>query len=419
MDLSAFKNVNIQSIIAGVSGGADSVAMLRAYHSSGIRILAVHCNFHLRGKESDRDCDFVKALCNKLGVKLKVVDFDVAEYTSRNKMSVEMACRELRYAEFRRLKAQRGADRIAVAHNADDNVETFFLNLMRGAGIAGLRGMLPDTGEIVRPLLEVSRKEILEYLESIGQNYVVDSTNLRSDFRRNYIRNVIIPQLEEEWPEAKKSVNRSISNLRREENILQKEEQKILGKEINRLGYDEIRIFTEPKWLIYRFIKKYGGSYIQAEEIYRSITDPEFISGRHWKVKRGTIRAERKALEFLPEKEEKILVDCCSYSNTNEIMTIVKSAPLSELWTELDYDQIIFRHIRKGDRIKPLGMTGSMPVSKILKDAGLSEAEKRNVIIAEEKESHQIIWVSELKRSRLYLVGNRAGVINRFRIKKT
>ena len=204
----SLKIADVKKVIAGISGGADSVAMLLGLHEAGADITAIHCNFHLRGEESERDRRFVEKLCQRLEIPLVVIDFDVNDYMLRHKISTEMACRELRYAEFRRILNEKKADRIAVAHHADDNAETLLLNLMRGAGVAGMRGMVPDTGEIIRPLLEVSRTEILHYLESKGETYVTDSTNLISDYRRNFLRNEILPLLESRWPEARRSICR-------------------------------------------------------------------------------------------------------------------------------------------------------------------------------------------------------------------
>jgi len=163
------RGAGVTRVLAGVSGGADSVALLLALRSDPhMELTAVHCNFHLRGEESDRDMLFVEQLSGRLGVPLVTVHFDVPEYIRRNGVSVEMACRDLRYAEFRRIMSQVGAGRIAVAHNADDNAETLLLNLMRGAGVAGLRGMRPDTGEVIRPLLSLSRADIERYLDAKG-----------------------------------------------------------------------------------------------------------------------------------------------------------------------------------------------------------------------------------------------------------
>ena len=167
-------------VLVTVSGGADSVALLCLLNGLGYDCVAAHCNFHLRGEESMRDERFVRALCGKLGVECVVRDFDVPAYMAEHKVSMEMACRELRYGWFEEVRESSGCAVIAVAHHSDDSVETFFLNMLRGCGIAGLAGIKPVNGRIVRPFLCVSRADIEEYLQEIRQDYIVDSTNLES-----------------------------------------------------------------------------------------------------------------------------------------------------------------------------------------------------------------------------------------------
>lgn len=403
MITSMFIKDNINSVIVGISGGADSVAMLLIYHNLKMKVYAAHCNFHLRGSESERDQEFVVRLCERLNIPLFIKEFDTKAFAESNHLSIEMACRELRYKWFRELKNQLNADRIAVAHNADDNVETLFLNLMRGSGIAGLRGMLPDTGELIRPLLNVSRADILKYLESKHQEYKIDSTNLNTDYRRNYIRHKILPALEEEWPEAKKSILRSMENLRLDEAALEEFTESIWGDRKNSLEYHRLSEFRNPKWLVFRFIKQFGGSYRQAEEICRTISCQEFQSGKYWEVDGGRIVAERNKLEFVEDGEPIINIKCYKIEDKGRKRE-ASNASLHELWTIVPPDHITFRHVKNGDRIKPLGMKGSVLVSKILKDAKLSYLEKIGTIIAEEKETKEIIWVKGLKRSRKFLV---------------
>lgn len=404
MDFDSFRQEGILKVVAGISGGADSMAMLNAYLQAGVRVIAVHCNFGLRGSESDRDEAFVKRECQRLGVRLMIYRPDVEEYKSARNVSTEMACRELRYARFREIKTNVNADRIAVAHNADDNIETLFLNLMRGSGIAGLRGMLPDTGEIVRPLLSVSRKEILAYLEEIGQEYVIDSTNLDIDFRRNFIRNKVLPLLEEEWPQVRKSVSKTIVNLRGDDEALRLFYEGMFSEEGRRLDYDSLRNFPNPEWLIFKFISRFGGSGTQAAEIWKAVSSENFRSGKLWFVDLGKIVAERKFLEYSDNCETSAEVFCSNYKMEPEILQEIRKAPLSELWTVLPPERLLFRHPEKGDRISPLGMEGSVAVSKIMKDAKLSHAEKSRVIVAQSKTDGKIIWVGGLKRSATHLV---------------
>ncbi|MGL5618855.1 MAG: tRNA lysidine(34) synthetase TilS, partial [Tannerellaceae bacterium] len=151
------------SVIIGVSGGADSVALVNALHNLGYKCILAHCNFHLRGSESIRDEHFVESLASKYNLKLEKIDFATEQYATDNSLSIEMAARELRYQWFEQLRNKYTAQAIVVAHHKDDNAETVLLNLIRGTGIRGLSGIKPVNGTVVRPFLCVSRSEILDY----------------------------------------------------------------------------------------------------------------------------------------------------------------------------------------------------------------------------------------------------------------
>ena len=189
-------------ILVAVSGGADSVALLCMMHEQGTDIAALHCNFHLRGEESERDERFVSDLCQKLHIPLHVKHFDTRSYAKEHHISIEMAARELRYTWFEEKRQELGAEDIAVAHHRDDQAETVLLNLIRGTGLRGLSGMHPRSGHIVRPLLNWSRQDILDYLSRIGQDFITDSTNLERDALRNRIRLDVMPLLREINPQA-------------------------------------------------------------------------------------------------------------------------------------------------------------------------------------------------------------------------
>ena len=394
-----------ERLLTGISGGADSMALLRAVIASGFRVTAVHCNFHLRGSESERDEAFVRDSCARLGVHLDVVSFDVEAHRRLTKQSVEEACRELRYAEFRRLMRETGADRIAVAHNSDDQAETVLLNLMRGAGVAGMRGMLADTGEIVRPLLDVSRRQILDYLDKIGQDYVTDSTNLSSDYRRNFLRNEVIPLIETRWPQAKSSICRTAAIMASEEKVLHDAERLICGDNDTRLPYSRLSDSADPAWTVRRFSRRFGANEEQCREIAAALGRPEFQSGKIWYTPRGRISAERSFLEFIPAGEPSApQFTCEKHSRNDTTFDEIKKSVLKVLWTTLPKEKILFRNVKEGDRISQLGTNGSTLVSKILKDAGLTLAEKERTVVAEHRDSGEVIWVAGLKRSRHWLI---------------
>ena len=290
----------IQSVILGLSGGADSVALLYMLRNIGVRVRAVHCNFHLRGAESDRDMNFCIELCRDLDVPLDIVHFDVSAYQAAHNVSLEVACRELRYEYFHRMLQETGLDRIAVAHHADDNIETLFLNLFRGCGIDGLRGMLPDANSVVRPLLHVTRAEILQYLDVIGQAYVTDSTNLQSDYRRNFIRNELLPLIETQWSGARKAITSTISNLRSDSEALDMLGARELDslQDLSVLPYRVLQESAAPQWLLHKWLTRYGTKSNISREIMAAFTAGRPQTGKQWAVRDGIIRATRTSLQF-------------------------------------------------------------------------------------------------------------------------
>lgn len=407
-------------LLIGVSGGADSTALLAAITNLGIDCIAVHCNFHLRGDESMRDQNFTESLCKSLHVPLHIIDFDVADYMRTHDVSTEMACRNLRYAEFLQIMHSEHCDRISVAHNSDDNAETLFLNLMRGTGVTGLRGMLPDTGEILRPLLNINRQEILEYLHSRNLTYITDSSNLQSDFRRNYLRNDILPLLEQRWPGVRKALQRTIANMRQEELVLNFTEKQFLSSDTTSLPYSTIKRAPDALWLIHRFSTRFGASAGIAQEILNTITSVNVQSGKWWRVPQGRIIAERDALEFIADNDSEfkfeIIIEEFQKGTINP--DDIYNSGNNILWTTLNPENIIFRHHIPGDRIDPIGMNGSTPVSKIFKDAKMSQHDKETIIIAEQRNTGRILWIEGLKRSRYHLIQPHSEIIYKISVKK-
>lgn len=299
------RRAGVGSVVAGVSGGADSTALLSALRASGIDVTAVHCNYHLRGEESMRDQRFVEDLCQRYGVVLEVADFDVEKFRKGKGMSVEMACRELRYGLFDEVMRRRGAERVAVAHNSDDNVETLLLNLLRGSGVTGLRGMLPDTGTVVRPLLDSSRKEIEEYLIEKGEKFIVDSTNLESEYKRNFLRNEVLPMLETRWPGLRSTMKTTMTNLRAEESVLKWAEKKLLP-ESDFLAMEEIFNAPDRFWLIYKFATRFGATRdvsLEIADVFEKRGGNQTIVGKSWKAGDGRLRFTMRGLQYLAKKD--------------------------------------------------------------------------------------------------------------------
>ena len=208
-------------VLVGLSGGADSVALVRALCALGYEVHAFHLNHCLRGAESDRDEAFVRALCDRLGLALTVRRADVGQAARETGESVETAARRLRYAAFDRAADKVGAARIATAHTADDNLETMLFHLIRGTGTRGLAGIPPVRGRIVRPLLDVTREEVEAYLAELGQDYVTDSSNLCAGYTRNRIRQTVVPALRALNPSAAQAAGRAARLARQDDAALE------------------------------------------------------------------------------------------------------------------------------------------------------------------------------------------------------
>ena len=206
--------------LIALSGGADSIALALMMKEQRLNVLALHCNFHLRGEESDRDEQFVRDFCHKHAIPLEVCHFDTLASASQHKTSIEMEARDLRYRWFAQRAQALDAEAICVAHHKDDQAETLVLNLIRGTGLKGLAAMHPDrivNGlRIIRPLLDITKKEILQYLARMGQDYVTDSSNLERDALRNRIRLDLMPMLRQLNPNITDCLARTAHNVRLE-----------------------------------------------------------------------------------------------------------------------------------------------------------------------------------------------------------
>lgn len=291
---------NFSNLIVTVSGGADSVALLSALSATRAKLTALHCNFHLRGEESMRDQRHVERICNSMEVELLVKDFDVEKYMSDNKgTSTEMACRSLRYEWFFKIAEELQADRIVTGHNADDNIETLFLNLMRGSGTTGLKGMVPDNGKIWRPLLNFHRKDIEEYLEEKNLQFITDSSNLSSDYRRNYLRNEIFPMLRKRWSGFDKALDRSIALLRSENKVVQKMVSDNLPEEGKPLASSKIINFPDPELLVRRFIEPLLPFTTTASEVISAIRANK-PDKKTWILRKGSLTLQNGHLFLNP-----------------------------------------------------------------------------------------------------------------------
>ena len=383
------------SIVVGLSGGADSVALLHILHSLDYNCIAAHCNFHLRGEESDRDEQFASEFSASLGIPFHKIDFDTISYAQNNKISIEMAARDLRYQWFETLREKENANTIAVAHHKDDNIETLLLNLVRGTGLKGLTGIKPVNGKIIRPLLCLSKEEITEYISENKLDYVVDSSNKEDFFTRNKIRLQIIPLLRTINPSLSDSLTQTMENLIEAEKIYNHEINKAISecfdKEKSTINIPLLTSHPSPEAILYEILKDYGFGrdiVLNITESIHSQPGKEFFSEKYRLIKDretfilSTINKDVKQTSFLIDKtttklEEPVKIDFSSISSLPDI-----SFSKEKNIAYFDEDKLSFpltlRKWEKGDRFMPFGMKNTKKLSDYFSDRKFSLADKEN-----------------------------------------
>lgn len=417
-------------IIVAVSGGADSVMLLRVLVSAGFDCVAAHCNFHLRGDESDRDQSFVESLCAELSVPLEIVHFQTEEYAAQHKLSIEMAARELRYGWFEQIRVKHGADVIAVAHHADDVVETFLMNIVRGTGIHGLTGIKPVAGRIVRPLLGIYRSEIEEYMRLNSFAYVTDSTNLQQDYLRNKFRLSVIPLLQSVNSAAKANILSDIGHLRDVEAIYNARVSQLRQTIVTEGADGELRVVirellaTEaPSTLLFEYLSPLGFTATQCSDMVESARNANV--GRVWQSQSHTSYLDRGVFTVKPSREDdssEVIVTEEDVRNGKKAgglsFAIMPSAEVrfskGNTVAYADFDKVAFplvvRTWRAGDVVCPLGMNGrAKKVSDVLIDSKISISEKSAVKVVADA-TGKIMWVVGLRSDERFSLTEKTSV---------
>ena len=452
--------------IVALSGGADSVSLLfvlkHLEHELGIDVEAAHCNFHLRGAESVRDEEFCKQLCERLSVPLHLIHFDTQAYADLHRVSIEMAARDLRYGYFENLRRDIEAQDICVAHHRDDSVETVLLNLVRGTGLRGLRGIQPRNGNIIRPLLSLSREDIVQYLDALGESYVTDSTNLHNDVKRNKIRLDVMPLLRELNPSVSQSIfesslrvgealkvfdeamKQSIADVTTpprgctcpkctnqpvrkctnqpllvQQSLLHQQRCTLQANHPLTISIDRLKQQPSPEYTLHELLSPRGFTSAQIDQIYGSLDSCS--AGKIIASDSHELAFDRGSLLVQPRTN---VADAVRSMRIPETGTYVFSDSLKiKVAAEdcgddyvpsraadcvcLDASDIKFpltlRHIEQGDRFVPFGMNGMKLVSDYLTDRKKNVFEKRAQLVVTDAQQ-RIVW----------LVGERTD--NRFRI---
>ena len=377
-------DANVRTLYVGLSGGPDSVALLHilgtTLHSKlstpHYTITALHCNFHLRGDESDRDQHFCEQLCHDLGIKLRVKEFETRAYMQAYHLSLEMAARELRYDWWNTIlnsqtiqtplnsKLSSPNSRIALGHHQDDSIETLLMNLMRGTGLQGLTGIVPYNAEkqVIRPLLCLSRQEILDYLADNDLGYVTDSTNFENDTLRNQVRNHLLPLMEQLLPQARQGIVTTIQNLQPEAELSQR--------------------------AIEQYVEQQATAHTADGYTYYVLSSP---CPYHFHVQRHFARMGYRVVGDV----------------ATPIQQSVPEHPLPDetLSETFDRDQLHlplrWRRWQQGDRMAPLGMDGHTKlVSDLFTNAHYLPIEKQMAWVLEDAQG-QILWIPRLRMSHL------------------
>ena len=410
-----------QKILLAISGGIDSMVLLYLFEKSGYEYGIAHCNFNLRGEESNEDEHFVRQQVLIHGVPAFFQSFETEEYARLNGISIEMAARELRYRYFEKIRSENNYDYIATAHHLDDLIETFFLNLSRKTGIKGLTGIKEKSGRIIRPLLFTGRKDIEEFAHKNFICFREDSTNSEVIYQRNFLRHKILPLFQEMIPSFNKNILASVENLKDAEMVYSgfikdEKEKVVLEKKQDAIIDIEQLLNTQfPKVLLFEILTGFGFNAVVIDEVFEGLNSD---SGKQFFSKNYRIVKDRKQLFItLNENDDERIY----YIENNDIellepLNLVLEKHKAENFTIstesnvacLDYDELEFplliRKWRQGDYFQPLGMTGYKKVSDFFINEKIPLHEKGNT------------WFLCSGKKIVWIIGHR--IDNRFKVNR-
>ncbi|AUC14024.1 tRNA lysidine(34) synthetase TilS [Tenacibaculum sp. SZ-18] len=412
-----FSCVKNKSVLVAASGGVDSVALIHLLHSLGVNIVLAHCNFQLRGEASDLDESLVRKIGKELNVKTYVKRFNTNEIAKHKKLSIQIAARNLRYNWFFEICENHNIDFIATAHHADDNLETFLINLSRGSGLDGLLGIPENNGKIIRPLLPFSKEAIIEYAKNANFIWREDESNEKTKYTRNKIRHQVIPVLKSINPSLLKNFTETINHLSGSRNIIDEKvveiSTEIIRKEDNlvKIEIDKMLKLSDPKAFLYEILKGYNFTewnniynllQAQSGKIIRSkshilLKDRGFLLLRELELK-----PEEKSIYYIEENTTEIVNPIkITFKNTDKKWTVSKNYVLVN--KNLVTFPIILRKWEEGDFFYPTGMIGKKKVSKFFKDEKLSKFRKEQTWLLCNA-TNEIIWIVGMRLDRRFSI---------------
>lgn len=392
-------------VLVAISGGLDSVVLAHLLHHSSIRIALAHCNFNLRSEESDADELFVKKLSKELSCPVYTQRFDTKSYAQEHQVSIQMAARDLRFMWFEELRREKNYEYIVTAHHANDDLETYLINLGRGSGIEGLTGIPAQNGNILRPLLAFSRKQILAYAQHKELSWREDSSNASDKYLRNHLRHHVIPQLEAGTPHFLNAYQASKQHLQQAHALLQDYTAYLYSQIVTKdfrgyqINLSKLAEFPNTAAILYQLLKDFG--FTAWEDVSNLVTAQSgkwVSSGTHRLIKdRGVL-----LLTVEPEMTQQshsIKSNATSIKTNNLQLSwsieeeFNSSNNPKEAWfdKELLKYPLILRKWKEGDYFYPFGMNGKKKVSKFFKDEKFSLLAKEEVWVL--CSDDHIIWV--------------------------
>lgn len=405
-------------LLLAVSGGVDSLVLTDLVAKSGIDFSILHCNFQLRAEESERDEEFVRSLAERYGKEIHVKRFDTASVVAERKMSVQEVARDLRYEWFETVRAgyqERNTIKtvwIAVAHHADDNIETVLINLFRGTGLQGLTGMEPFRASIVRPLLDIRKEVLKQYAVAMELNAVEDSSNAGNDYTRNYLRNELIPGIKKVFSSVENNLLHTIRRLGEANQLYNSALADVFGKMIELKGNEyhiPVLLWKQASPLMtitYELIRGFGFTAAQTQEAiklldadnssYIASSTHRLIRNRNWMIIAPLAKEHHHLLIPIDTTDHTIV-----FAEGRLQLSPAAGASIPASGTEalidagdLEYP-LLLRPWKQGDYFYPLGMPKKKKISRFLSDLKLSKTEKEKVWVLES--ARKIVWVLGLR----------------------
>lgn len=412
-----FSFLKEKKLLIAISGGVDSVVLTHFLHQLQFNISLAHCNFQLRGKESDLDEMFVKELGKSFNIQTFTTRFNTNEYATKNKLSTQLAARELRYSWFDSLSQKNNFDYILTAHHADDNLETFLINLSRGTGLEGLTGIPPINKNIIRPLLIFSREEIVAFAKNNNIKWREDESNSETKYLRNKIRHQIVPTLKELNDSVLKNFNKTIDHLKESQQIIDDKiadiTHEIVSKEgdLLKINIEKLLKLSNPKAYLYQLLKSY--KFTEWNDVYNLIYAQ---SGKQILTKFYTLLKDRDFLLLLRTNEKSSFEkEYFIIREENKEITapiklqlkkVLKKTNINKENIYVDYELLNFplklRRWKSGDFFYPKGMIGRKKVSKYFKDEKISIVNKNKIwLLCSSK--NEVIWIVGKRQDRRFL----------------